>query len=252
MLALTLCTATSEHFWFSQVQLQLGALLLLAYVSQQQGRYSRAWSLITIAACLKLVPVVMLPWFVWSAPGAWRTKVTRLVPPAVVLATIVAVTWSLWRGFLETGVDVIRGNVVNRMFNYSLPSFSINLASSVFNPAQTLGASDVLWMLGVASGGLLVAAAYYACWRSRCTDETAFCVLLLVTIVAAPTAWVHYFVLAFFPFAVLVAAMRRNPSPARVALVLAVYLGMMNVGRLDYLTDNPTLKVLVSYVPLYA
>jgi hypothetical protein len=58
-------------------------------------------------------------------------------------------------------------------------------------------------------------------------------------------------VLAFFPFAMFAGWVVGSPSSLRLLALLAVYLGMMNVLRLDLLTKDITAKILVSYAPLY-
>jgi hypothetical protein len=247
-IALVISGATIHHFRYSQVQLQLGALLLLAYVQQQRGSYSRSWLLATVAASLKLFPVVMIPWFVWSAAGHWTAKVRWLVPTALFILGMTAASWSLWPGFLSTGLDVVRGNVVDRI-NYSLPALIVNARSALHDSVVAESSAEWIWRLAVILTSSIVILTYAGCHWFRCHDEASFCIILLVTIVSSATVWSHYFVLAFFPFSVFVCAALRDVTTLRLLLVAAVYIGVLHFEPIIIQLHR---HLPATFLPLYA
>lgn len=60
-----------DHFFFSQTQLLLMALVLAALHLSTRGRHGAAVLLVTAAGLLKLYPLALLPWFVGRA---WRER----------------------------------------------------------------------------------------------------------------------------------------------------------------------------------
>lgn len=249
--ALVVAGATYRDFYFGQIQLLLGAIILGAYVLHVEGRPAIAWLLVTIACLLKLFPLVLLPWFVWKGSGRASEKLLRLMPSLLVTAAVFAVTVPLWPGFLGSGLAAVKSNVINQTGNYSAFSFVVNLGHALanFSPSPALAAS--LWSAGAICAALLVVAAYAVCVNGRTQLENQLCLLLLTTLLASPTAWDHYFVLAFLPFCVFALATLNQPSTKRVVAVVLVYFGTLHLMNLGGLVTHPVLKVLLSYLPTY-
>jgi hypothetical protein len=249
------------HFYFSQVQLVLGAMMLCAYVLHRSGRYSSALVLATAAALLKLFPATMVPWFVLAAPGSWKQKLTRTLPAVVLVIVTLSGTWPLWAGFLHAGSGVVRDAIVNQTFNFSLPSLIVNvgIAQRSFTPSPAEIAS--IWRFASAAGLLLVGLAYVPLLSQELDPESSFCLLMLLCTVASPTAWGHYFVLGFFPFAVFCARMLERPAAVRLLAIALAYGVTLNLGdgvslpasvagRINAALPYAA-RVALSYVPLY-
>jgi hypothetical protein len=240
------------HYYFSQVQLLLGAVVIAAFCLHRAKRYSAAVILVTCAGLLKLFPLVLLPWFILSAPGRLTAKALRAIPAAVLGCFVFALTWRLWPGFLGSGSAILRAGVLNQTFQFSLPSLIVNVGWTRFGFAPTPESGETIWRLASASGLLLIVFTYAVLLKRRANMEAGFCALLLVSILAAPSAWGHYFVLAFFPFSVLFADAARQLTPWRVAGLAAAYVLILDLVNGSSLPLAVTWRIILAYLPLYA
>lgn len=235
MLALLLGLIVSSsalyfHFYFSQVQLLLGALLLGAYVLHRSGRYAIALTLASAAALLKFFPAALLPWFVLTAPGTLRERFMRTGPALALTVLTVACTWSLWPGFLHSGSSVVSDAVVNQTFNFSLPSLIVNIGGAESRFATSPAELATLWRFASAAAILLIAFAYVPLLSAERDLENDFCVLLLLATISSPTAWGHYFVLAFFPFCVFAVRILERQTALRLLAIGAVFGLTLNLA----------------------
>lgn len=239
--------AVYYHFYHSQVQLLLLFLLVLGFRLQATGRHLGALLAVVGASLLKLFPAILLPWFVWKA----RRRRGALLITAVAGTAVVLATASLWPGFLEHGLPVVRQNAVNQTMNFSLTSLVANLAYAAadFAPANP----DALWLGASAAGGTLVAGAYLACWKRDLADERCFCLLLAAAVAASLTGWPHYFVLVIPAFALLTLRVIREPDRRRLVAYGLFYLAGMNViSGASVSRFGVVPHVLLNYLPLYA
>jgi hypothetical protein len=218
------------HFYFSQVQLVLGALLLGAYVLQRSGRYSSALALVAASALLKFFPAALLPWFVLTAPGSLKARIARTRPALALIALVVLCTWRLWPGFLHAGGAVVGDAVVNQTFNFSLPSLIVNIGVAGRAFAITSADLATIWRFASAAALLLVALAYVPLLSGERDLENDFCVLLLLVTASSPTAWGHYFVLGFFPFCVFAARMLDRHTAVHLIALGLVFGFTLNLG----------------------
>jgi hypothetical protein len=242
------------HFFFSQCQILIAAIILLAYWCLRNGRPLSACVAVTTTVWLKLFPVVLVPWFLWRCSRKWST---RWKCAAAVLAWSAALILSTgvenWRQFWLHGMKTVEAWVAwQRHFNFTVPSF-------VKNMAWLLHGFDPQWNqlyawahVGALIGAALIALAYGVCWKSvrDGTDadlESEFCLLSAAMLAGISEAWGHYFVLLIFPAAVAVARARRRPTPGRI-LTLAASLVMLNLMGS---WQSPWLEFFVSYIPLY-
>jgi hypothetical protein len=148
-------SAVYFHFFYSQVQLLVGALLLAGYMLHRSGRYPMAPVLVSAAALLKLFPATILPWFVLTSPGDWKSRATRMLPAC---------------GFvLLTALSIV------------------NLGWAAFGLKPGASAAAEIWRVAYIGGGILVGAAYLT--YRRYSLETGFCLQLLAMMLASPTAW---------------------------------------------------------------
>jgi hypothetical protein len=242
------------HFYFSQCQLLLAAMILLAYRLLRNGRPAGACLLITTAAWLKIFPAVLLPWFLWRAPTdgnrRWKCLGATL---AWSIGIVMATGWSSWKQFRAHAVPVLEAWVTQaRHFNFTVPSFVKNAAWSVhgFNPEW--GGLHGWVTVGAVIGLTLIALGYGWCWRTGRSQndvdlEREFCLLNVAMLAGITEAWGHYFVILGFPAAVAVARIVQRPTCGR-AVMLGVSLVLLNVMTS---WQSPWLEFVVSYVPLY-
>ena len=78
--------------------------------------------------------------------------------------------------------------------------------------------------------------------------------LLIGCVLASPTAWEHYFVLLFFPFAVFLAAQLRDRSLIGIAAALALYVYIFFLADLPFLARSSSYigLLIASYAPTVA
>ncbi len=242
------------HFFFSQSQLLIAAILLLAYACLRNGRPVSACLAVTTATGLKLFPVVLVPWFLWRSSREWNT---RGKCAAAVLAWSVALVLASgvghWQQFWTQGVKAVEDWIVwQRHFNFTVPSFVKNAAWALhgFNPEwnELRAWTSVGSIVGLA----LIALVYRICWKNGRNGtgadlESEFCLLSAAMLAGISEAWGHYFVLLIFPVAVAVARVARRPTSGRIA-TLVISLVMLNLMG-DW--RSPWLEFAVSYIPLY-
>jgi hypothetical protein len=242
------------HFFFSQSQLMIAAILLLAYACLRNGRPLGACLAVTTALWLKLFPVVLLPWFLWRSSREWNTRwkcATAVLAWSAVL--VLASGLGRWQQFWTQGMRVVEDWIVwQRHFNFTVPSFVKNAAwlSHGFNPEWN---ELPAWAnLGAIIGLALIVLMYGICWKNgrgrRDADlESEFCLLSAAMLAGISEAWGHYFVLLIFPAAVAVARVARQPTGGRIVTLIAslVMLNLMGDWR------SPCLEFVVGYIPLY-
>jgi hypothetical protein len=252
--ALAVSKVTYRHFYFSQVQLVVGALLLGAYVLQRRGRFPLAWAGVTLAALLKLFPALLLPWFVLSADGSARQKAVRLIPACVLCLLTVAVTHDLWYGFRHSGVSVIAQDIASVYGNYSIPSFVVHVGWLIYKNSPTPAEAAFVWRLAMLASLSFCVAVYGLWWLRQMVPENAFCMLLIACVLASPTAWEHYFVLLFFPFIVFLATQVRERSLVGIVAALAIYVYVFFLADLPFLARSSSYIALLiaSYAPTAA
>jgi hypothetical protein len=251
-LALGASRATFSHFFYSQVQLLVGFLLLLGYLLQRRRHCGLAWLCVAMAASLKLFPALLLPWFIVSARGSTWRKALWLTPICLFAMGLWYFTRDLWPGFINAGVAVITANVPNRVFDYSLPSFVVKLGWSWHWQHPSAHEAAQIWRMASVAGASVALLAYGICWHRRLDAENAFCLLLLSSVLASPTAWGHYFVLAFFPFAVFLSAQVQVLSIPRLLSVAVVYLFVLFLANFGAWAPAGTARILAEYTPMYA
>jgi hypothetical protein len=242
------------QFFFSQCQLLIGAIILIAYNSLRNGRPTRACLTITTAAWLKLFPAVLIPWFLWRSSRDWRTRVTCVVA-ALLWSIGLAVASGLenWKQFWTQGTKVFDAWAVwQRHFNFTVPSFVKNMAWRLHGFDPEWNGLHTWVTAGTIIGIILIALAYGVIWcsargRKSVNIETEFCLLSIAMLAGITVGWGHYYVMLAFPFAVAVARVAQRPTSGRVA-TLGISLAMLNLMG-DW--RSPWLEFTVSYIPLY-
>ena len=190
------------HFFFSQCQLLIAAVILLAYWCLRNGRPVSACVAVTTTVWLKLFPAVLIPWFVWRSSREWST---RWKCAGAVLAwsaaLVVASGLGNWQQFWTHGMKVVDDWITWQIhFNFTVPSFVKNTAWLLhgFNPewSELRAWANVGAMIGM----VLIILAYGVCWKNahggtNADLESEFCLLTAAMLAGVSEAWGHYFVL---------------------------------------------------------
>jgi hypothetical protein len=225
---LFLCAATLSavpvywHFGYSQVQLLVGVLLLVAYRRLRAGQSTAATVAITVAGLLKIYPVVLLPWFVWRSNARLKNS---LIAIAVVAATL-PVMGGLWSDFFHSATPML-ADMVTRIQNFSIPALVARIL-----PGQ-------LW-IGTLLGAVVIAAAYLACREGDL--ELEFCLLTVAMLAGLGITWGHYLVLLIFPVTV---AAKRATTPGQVIALIVIVLCLNNC-----FSFTPWENVAANFIPL--
>lgn len=238
------------HFYYSQVQLLLAALVLAGYRWYRQERPAAACLAVTAAGLLKLFPFALLPWLVWRGGGNARGRARlALVSLALAVPVVLFTGVTRWFDFFGAGLPRLAGVAVNHSFNFTLPSFIINLGWAGYGFEPPAAVAQTWWTLGVMSWLGVFALAYGVVARSAGRDvDGEFCLLCVAILVGSVKAIGHYFVFLIFPVAVVAA----RPGIGRVVGLgaLVVTLNLLGTVTSPFLDRHLYLKVLANYLPL--
>lgn len=201
-------TAMLDHWYYSQVQLLVGVVLLSAYALARREQHQLACALVGLAAFFKLYPAFLLPWFVMYRSIGVRDIVGRLLVIAGVGAAVWGVTgFDAWYGFATRGMPVIRSG------SESLSNFS--LQAVVARSAEACLDGSAAWLPGLLAKMIslcVIAWAYWTAWRRPLAKHVPFCLLVTVMLLTSPVSWAHYLVLMIFPAAVLIRESLRSSN----------------------------------------
>jgi hypothetical protein len=229
------------HLYYSQVQLLLAALLLVAFACRRAGKGYTACLIVAFTGLLKLFPFVLLPWFLWRSPGGVRERAIRAVLVIVAIAGCVWLTgFGRWMDFLGVPMATLTWHA-----EHGLDSFSVtSLVMKFGGPMKSLG---------LLVGPALTAMGYWSCWRSRGDREAEFCLLITVMLAGGLVVWAHYFVFLIFPMAVVAARMATDLSPQRALfyILLLLCFNDLEAPPADFLGPNYTWNVLADSLPVY-
>jgi hypothetical protein len=242
------------HFFFSQCQLLIAAIILIAYRWLRNGRPAGACLAIATVAWLKVFPILLLPWFWWRGARDWKTRGKCAVAVLVWSAGVFLLSGvEQWRQFWMHGMKVLETWIEQqRHFDFTVPSFVKNIAWSFHGFDLGWNGLDVWARTGSIVGISLIILTYGLCWWStrdkQAVDvECEFCLVNIAMLAGVAEGWGHYFVLLGFPIAVAIARVAQRPTPSLV-VALAVSLVMLNLMGS---WRSPWLEFVVSYIPLY-
>jgi hypothetical protein len=202
-----------------------------ALVRRPRGTAFLAGFPVGLAGGIKLLPLVLLPYFlvtrrwaalVWAVAGLLAT----VVVPALISGPWLLVSFATHIGYY--------GQKLSAIDNVSLPGI---IARLHYRPThiwemQELQADPLPWLLAVAALGLAAALLGGALWAvRRLPPERAYLVLLATVLLAAPIAWDHY-VAWLLPFLLVALAETKAPRPRWWLLVVAAALLCVPLGRL--------------------
>ena len=242
------------HFFFSQSQLLIALIILIAYACLRNGRPAAACLAITTAAWLKFFPAVLVPWFLWRAS---REPKIRWKCGGVVLVwsigLVAASGLEHWKQFWLHAANVLEAWMEwQRHFNFTVPSFVKNAVWSLHGFDPEWNGLHLWTEIGAAVGIALIELAYSVIWCQgrRKTEEdieSEFCFLSIAMLAGIAEGWGHYFVILAFPVAVAVARAMQRPDYGRV-VILSIAIVMLNLMGS---WKSPWLEFAVSYIPLY-
>jgi hypothetical protein len=242
------------HFFFSQCQLLIAAVILQAYWYLRNGRPVSACVAVTTTVWLKLFPAVLVPWFLWRSSREWNTR-WKCAGAVLAWSAVLVLASGLgnWQQFWTHGMKVVDDWITwQRHFNFTVPAF-------VKNAAWSFQGFDPQWNelhawanVGAIIGLALIVLVYGICWKNGrgatgADLESEFCLMSAAMLAGISEAWGHYFVLLVFPAAMAVARVGRKPTLGRI-FTLGIALVMLNLMG-DF--RSPWLEFVVSYIPLY-
>ncbi|MCA9184536.1 MAG: DUF2029 domain-containing protein [Planctomycetales bacterium] len=200
-------TALHMQFFYSQVQVLVGCLIVGAYLVHRGGRPATGCALATIAAAFKLYPLILLPWFAFAGCRNSRDMATRATAAAIVGLIVLLITGiQPWLDFRELGLPVIRLHADTNPFNFSIYGLLASLTRTISGTPLSQTVADYLLHVAKWIGCGLLAMTYATIvWRRRTiADHVPLSLLLIVMITIGLVSWSHYLVLLSLPCAVLI------------------------------------------------
>jgi hypothetical protein len=198
------------HFWFSQVQLPLLALVMAGVLALRSRRPWTACMLLTLATALKFypAPLVALPALMERGQKRWQLAGVTALWLAV---WAVVPGWSLWVGFVRHGLPLLMTMGSGWYYNFTVTSTLMDL----WRPA----AGSEWWPSSVALviSATLVGWAWWTCSHKSMNEDNAVSLLLITSLICSTIAWVHYLIWLFYPLCVL--ASRRRWLLSVLALI---------------------------------
>ncbi|HZO82049.1 MAG TPA: glycosyltransferase family 87 protein [Candidatus Binataceae bacterium] len=227
-----------DHFFWAQNKLLVLLLLVLMARWMQQRRDAAAGLTLAVAGLWRGFPFILVGYLVlgrrWRALGF---AMAGTAAGAVVTVAIAGVPASV--GFLSMGLrEATLQRFMAEPINLALSAFvsqilwygalALNLTAGTGFEALRLCA------IGLAELGLLAATVGATARRAAEGDPElgAFDLWVVASVMLAPTAWVHYFVLMLLPFAGMVAAAQRRSASGR-ALWMAAGSYLMIAASMD-------------------
>jgi hypothetical protein len=187
------------HFWCSQVQLPLLALVMGGALALRTGWPRLACLLLAMAAVLKIypAPLVVLPTL--SVRGSKRWTLAGWTALCII-GWAVLPGWKAWISFISHGLPLLAKMASGRYYNFTVSSAVMDL----WRPAPRTE-----WL--AAAVALTISAALFAWWacfrRTKSTDvvlsNRSLSQLLVTSVMCSTVAWAHYLVWLFFPLCVV-------------------------------------------------
>lgn len=226
-----------SHFWFSQFQLPLLAVVMVGAMAMRRGRPWLACVLFTLAAAVKLYPSPLALWPALAARG--RQRWTLLGWTALCgLGWTALPGWTLWDSFRRHGLPLVSTMGNGDFYNFTVPALVAGLGST---------------SAGLALGLALICVAWWCCARRPPDSDSALCLLLVTAVICSIVAWVHYLVWLFYPLLVVATQARQAAGPRRVWLVALVLVALVVVnaaGSNPLAVTHRAAKLLNASLPL--
>jgi Glycosyltransferase family 87 len=209
--------AFGDNFGYAQSQALILLLLVLAMRGLERGMDRAAGSALAIAVLLRVFPVIMFGYLVvrrrWRALGfaiAGLAIGAAIAIGFVGLPTALdfrnAIVFVTSNGWLIRPANVALSAFIARMFIYSA---GLPLSETFDLARQVIEVACEITLLG------LTVIVSKAPADSSDSDSRAFSLWVVTTILLAPTAWLHYLVLLFIPFAQIISASSGGHASSR-------------------------------------
>jgi hypothetical protein len=190
-------------------------LLFVAWSFYRRGRDIGCGVAIGIAAMMKFLPLIYLPWLVLRRRG-------RALAAAIAVIVPVAIITELILGWRNSGTLIQLGGVtfLNSELDQSLSGMVTRLISWTHCPlpAPVAGLVVILIALGVLMAFMLEAR------RREGSEEVEFGLLAAVMVLLPPHNQEYYFVFLLLPYALLYRRYRTGWSPRAALLALSFAL----------------------------
>jgi len=209
---------TYYHFFFAQSKIPILLALVLMMRSMEHGwdRVAGLW--LAFASLLRVFPLLLIGYL--AIQRRWRVLLWTFIGLGIgglVTVSLLGLNDSL--SFLQ-GVELLTGQRWLSLHG------NIALGAAVLRLFWFIAGGETGWMIDLARR-LTIAAAEVALlgatiWatvglgRENDPDWRAFSMWIVASVLLSPTAFVHYMVLFFIPFARIVAAARRSGVSLRV------------------------------------
>lgn len=258
-LVMMLSAWTYNQFYYSQVGLFLAALVLAAFALNRKERHNIACILVSLAGLIKLFPFVFLPWFLWRKKKIkmfpWRQMI---ISGVFILAVIFLSGFGHWIDYYTLSVkSEIANSYAGRLYNYSLPSFLVNIFYAAYFLRLPADLGSILIPVATFFGLALMCWGYFICFRARGNRALEFSLLSVVILLGIPRSFGHYMVFLFFPIAVATvhAASAESRKPLLLLGLSFLLLNLQNLeivfGPFHVSRTNLIIIYLLNYVPFF-
>lgn len=234
-LGLTICSMPMfHHFWFSQVQLPILAVLMTGFWLWRRGHTTGACCLFILAGVSKLYALTSAPFPVLAASGrSRRVLATRSLVFLVFWALLPGV--QLWVSFFHNAAPYLSQFGNGRFASYTILSFVKGLLTAPYGSSPPILVARIASLLSP----ICVAALLLYTW-SRCAllheasdpenANACFCLLLIATVLCSPVAWAHYLVFLIFPLLCIAAEAKAATGRTRLRLGVLLMLGLITAN----------------------
>lgn len=251
------CNSLCVHklVYYSQIQLLIATLMYLALAANMRRQHVRACGWITLAAAIKIFPVVLIPWFVFSGYRRLRDweLYRRLATIVVVAGTCVLVSGiGTWHDFVTIGIPNLSNHAM-KWANGSIQSFVFFFSDTAIGGSFV--ESGHAKLAATLASILLLSIAYMAVVFRRPTQRVAFSILLIAATIGGVITWPNYMSMLLLPIALLWFSLATTKSLwKRYIGILAGTLTLMpRLDTLFFATGGETMgHVLLTFYPLYA
>ena len=209
--------AFADNFEFAQCQATVLLLLVLAMRSLERGKDRAVGAALAIAVLLRIFPVIMCGYLLmrrrWRALGfaiaclAIGAAITiALVGLRIALDFRFAIAFINGYGYVLQSSNVALHAFITRFFIYS--------AGWPLPPILDLPRQVIEMASAIALVGFTIAVSNRSA-VSPDSDSRVFSLWIVTTILLAPTAWLHYLVLLFIPYAQIISATASGRASSR-------------------------------------
>lgn len=241
-----------------QVNIVILLLMTVTYWLYRKGLQTVAGVALGIATMIKLVPVVLLAYFLWKRKYALSLAVIGTLVVIGALGLLI-VGVGPHQTYIASVLPSLAGPRPNPG-NQSLGGFfSLLLIENAYS--DQLAHNPALWkVLTVASSSLFILTVVFLCWKKKrgaVAVDLEFALVVATLPLIANIAWVDFFVILLIPYAVLLKYLsQRKGISYLVALASSSVLLVSsprlldlfaNLGRHETLLRNP----LTMGLPLY-